>query len=770
MKYTEQNPTYLIKVFLAIFLPMAGVMAILLAFFNQQVLDEGMVRLVEQTNGVQRVQLKETQIRINHMVGDFYYLSKQHELFKQLAAHQTISEDLTAGISRFISTREWIDQFRFLDTQGNELYRVDQPHPDNPILIPAEQLQNKSHRDYFIAAVQLDLQKFNISPVNLNQEHGKVEVPFKPMLRMAMSIFDKEHRVGVVVVNFRATQLLEGFLHQVTGNEAEVMLLNRDGGYLLHTDPGKAWGADLPERSQYSFGKEHAQAWDEIDHNQQGMIKNDSGVYIYQGFDLSTISLNLFPIQPSGRDLPRWKTVVFAPAQAMAEAHGEQMEEVVLPYSVLLFLLAVLSVLFALKQQKLKRSLAMIRSGKGHLEKRIKELNCLYDISHLTESESLEWHEMMQGVVNRLPTAWEFSRLCSAKLLLDGQTWKSTGDHEPLIFHKVEIINDASCLGLLSIGYDQDCEEDVFGVDKSALLEAVALRIHKVYQIRKVKEELKGYQLSLETQVLKRTEELGEANQSLLLEIKKKEELALNLDDLRQKAEAAMKIKSNFLSLVVHDLKSPFFSLLGVLRRIVKHEQNLNPKHRELLINSINSGEGLLKMVDKLIGINKIHTGKIVPEYQVVDVSALVQQILCQFQYLAEQKGVLLTHSITAGTEFHTDPFLFGEVINNLVSNGIKFCAAGDQVTVEEVPEYKGTLAVRDTGLGIEPERVPQLFKEQINISTLGTLGEKGSGLGLTYCADVMRLLEGKIWVKTQVNQGSQFCFQLPAERLYKRS
>jgi len=766
MKPALKNRPYLIKVFLLIFLPMAGLMAVLLAFFDQEVREDGQGRLKEKASQAQSLQILSTKNRLTHMVGDFYYLSQQQGLFKQLSQGQPVPPISTKKISQFIGASEWIDQFRFIDLQGQEKYRIDQVRRGTPILIPTEQLQNKSKRGYFVAARSLDPQKFHISGMTLNQEHGKVEVPFKPMLRMSMSVFDQDHRIGVVVVNFRVDRLLRELKKSLPIPGTEVMFVNRTGHYLLHNQPAYEWGGDIADRRQHNLGWEHTKAWETIRLQGRGSVETSRGVYVFQTIDLSDANLDFFQVQPFGEQLPKWKLVTFAPKELLLARHSEQMRGVILPYGVLLFALAVLSVLFAIKQQKLKDSLGLVRLSSSHLEKRIKELNCLYSISHLTESESVGWDDMMQQIVDQLPQAWNHPAHCSASLSIGTQKWETKGTFNPVINQDIDLKEGSRRLGQLSVRYDHDYGDEAFANEESSLLESVGLRIVKVIQIRRVKEELRIHQLSLETEVLQRTDQLREANCNLIVEIEQKEKLAQNLELERSKTEEAMKIKSNFLSLVVHDLKSPFFSLLGVLRRVVKHEENLNPKHRELLINSINSGQDLLKMVDKLVTINKIQSGKIVPEYQVINLSLLFDQIFNQFRDGAEQKGILLSHQISPNTELESDPFLLGEVINNLLSNAIKFCTSGDTVTLEESFESSYLLKVTDTGLGIEPERVPHLFKEQTMNSTLGTLGEKGSGLGLNYCADITELLEGGISVQSEVNQGSQFIIELPIRRI----
>nr|WP_241214470.1 sensor domain-containing diguanylate cyclase [Vibrio alfacsensis] len=130
--------------------------------------------------------------------------------------------------------KEIYDQIRYLDLDGNEVVRINFNN-GRAMVVPQEQLQNKGHRYYFKAAAMLNSQRIYVSPLDLNMEHGQIEVPFKPMLRLASPIYDADGRKrGIVIINYLASYLMNGLklfdLHRGTN----YMLINSDGHFLFN--------------------------------------------------------------------------------------------------------------------------------------------------------------------------------------------------------------------------------------------------------------------------------------------------------------------------------------------------------------------------------------------------------------------------------------------------------------------------------------------------------------------------------------------------------
>jgi signal transduction histidine kinase len=231
----------------------------------------------------------------------------------------------------------------------------------------------------------------------------------------------------------------------------------------------------------------------------------------------------------------------------------------------------------------------------------------------------------------------------------------------------------------------------------------------------------------------------------------------------KQTAENATKLKDQFVSLVAHDLRSPFNSILGLLKIAARDEDTvMAPKHKELMAKAIASSEMLVKTIDHLLDISMLQTGKMQLEPRFFETRQLVQSGIDQHSALAEKKGITITNALPPSLKIFADPVLVGEILTNLFSNGVKFCKAGNVITASSPEGEPNTIVVRDTGVGIPKHLVPDVFKAEVKTSSTGTAGEKGTGLGLPFCADIMRAHGGEITVDSEQGWGSVFTLRFP--------
>lgn len=234
----------------------------------------------------------------------------------------------------------------------------------------------------------------------------------------------------------------------------------------------------------------------------------------------------------------------------------------------------------------------------------------------------------------------------------------------------------------------------------------------------------------------------------------------------KEEAEGATKIKDKFVALVAHDLKSPFAAILGFLNLMHGDEQNpLAPKHKEMVSRAINAGGNLVHMIDELLKIAMLQTGKIILNKKFFDAYFTALSAIGNYSYLARAKGIVLENKIPPSTMVYGDMDLIVEVVHNLVSNAIKFCNEGDRITIFNPPDKPSVIAVRDTGIGIDPKIVPDLFKPDVKTTTKGTRGEKGTGLGLPLCSDIVKALGGSLTVELSRDEGTTFYINLPDVR-----
>ncbi|MBF0142357.1 MAG: response regulator [Magnetococcales bacterium] len=235
------------------------------------------------------------------------------------------------------------------------------------------------------------------------------------------------------------------------------------------------------------------------------------------------------------------------------------------------------------------------------------------------------------------------------------------------------------------------------------------------------------------------------------------------LERAKEEAENATRLKDRFVSLVAHDLKGPFTTITGFLELLERDEKHpLSRKQKGYLSWIGESSRRMVRMIDEILDISRLQTGKVVPRPRFVDARFLGEKALDGLRPLASKKKVVLENHLPEGFRLFADPELFGEVLQNLVGNAVKFCRPGDVITLFRSPRDRATVAVKDTGVGIGRKRLEKLFRLDEKNSTPGTDGEPGTGYGLPFSQEIMKAQGGSLTVKSREGKGSTFYATLP--------
>ncbi len=239
--------------------------------------------------------------------------------------------------------------------------------------------------------------------------------------------------------------------------------------------------------------------------------------------------------------------------------------------------------------------------------------------------------------------------------------------------------------------------------------------------------------------------------------------IAVDLRRAKEVAESATQLKDKFVSLVAHDLRSPFNAILGLLKILRNDNTNpLNENQVKIIDRVVDSSESLLQMIEELLSLNRIQSGVVAIVPRFLDARVLADQVMNAESSSANMKKVTILNSVPDGILLNADYDLLFEVMRNIIGNAIKFCSSGDTITIFSPSETASTLAVRDTGQGIDEAIVPDLFKAEIKTSHTGTLGEKGTGLGLPLCLDIVKAHGGELRVTSTLGEGAVFYVTLP--------
>ena len=225
--------------------------------------------------------------------------------------------------------------------------------------------------------------------------------------------------------------------------------------------------------------------------------------------------------------------------------------------------------------------------------------------------------------------------------------------------------------------------------------------------------------------------------------------------------ERTTKLKDRFVVLVSHDLKNPLHIMQGNLD-LLRLSGDLSDGERELVENGLAACRNMAKLISDILDLSRIQAGRIKPRCSFVEVEGLVAEVFEDLQSIAGRKDVNLVNEVPAGITLYADERFLAQALTNLVDNAIKFCEAEDRVRVFVPEGEESSLAVADTGRGIDADRVAQLLGQESETTTLGTDGEKGSGVGLSLVNDIVMAHGGEIEVDSTPGEGSTFTIKLP--------
>ena len=245
-----------------------------------------------------------------------------------------------------------------------------------------------------------------------------------------------------------------------------------------------------------------------------------------------------------------------------------------------------------------------------------------------------------------------------------------------------------------------------------------------------------------------------------LTEYKKAED---SLKDYTKELKLLNSTKDKFYSIIAHDLRSPFQSLLSVSKLLATEIESLSQE--EIIMFSKGLNDNLLNLYALLKNLlNWSLMQRNMMEYKPTDLNLfdLVDEKIEMSNQSALKKNISITNKVDTGTMVFADDNMLRSVVQNLLTNAIKFTQSEGRIIVSS-KEKDGfvEVCVQDTGIGIELEKSSELFNFNTIFSTNGTDGEKGTGLGLPLCKEFVEKNGGKIWVESEIGKGSKFTFTL---------
>ena len=268
-------------------------------------------------------------------------------------------------------------------------------------------------------------------------------------------------------------------------------------------------------------------------------------------------------------------------------------------------------------------------------------------------------------------------------------------------------------------------KEDLIGEKDKEFMENISFPLSRAIEKKQIEEERKDY-----TETLKR------------------------LNDTKDK----------FLSLISHDIKSPFNSLIGYSEILKNELDELTTEERDIFINSIyDSTKHIYNLLNDLLEFSRFYLGLIKVEPKEINIKNLVNENIEILKRNAQQKNINLTNLIVRDYLVLAEAEMIGSVLRNLISNAIKFTNPEGTISVSaEVKDREIEISVADNGIGMDEETQSNVFKMVSKKSRPGTADEEGTGLGLILTKEFVEKNNGEIKVKSETGKGTTFTFTLP--------
>jgi signal transduction histidine kinase len=273
--------------------------------------------------------------------------------------------------------------------------------------------------------------------------------------------------------------------------------------------------------------------------------------------------------------------------------------------------------------------------------------------------------------------------------------------------------------------------------------------------------------------LLNQTFELNETN--ALLEERQQyieeqsEELKRKADELFEKNRTLITLnatKDKFFTIIAHDLKNPFNAILGFSELLSIHYNKYDDAKRMTLISAIfDSSTKVFKLLENLLQWARSQTDNIEFKPEGFYLNEIIDTNIVLVDDLVKEKNLVIIRECNENIKIYADRNMISTVIRNLITNAIKFSENGTiEITCEQQNSLV-TLKVKDSGIGINPEKLKGLFNIEGSKSTQGTRGESGTGLGLILCKEFIIKNKGTIHAESEFGKGSTFYFILPVKQ-----
>ncbi|HNW74181.1 MAG TPA: tetratricopeptide repeat-containing sensor histidine kinase [Bacteroidales bacterium] len=235
------------------------------------------------------------------------------------------------------------------------------------------------------------------------------------------------------------------------------------------------------------------------------------------------------------------------------------------------------------------------------------------------------------------------------------------------------------------------------------------------------------------------------------------------IDRIAGQLNQSNKILMRFISIIGHDLRSPFNAILG-FTDILKNDKGLTQEEKSLALDRLYTvSRSTYKLLEEILEWSRLQSGSVKPVIKTCNVTDLISETIQILEPSAILKKIQLEFEYPGPLEMNADPDMLLTIFRNLISNAVKFTQPGERVQIRlEKQDKEVSITVSDHGVGMTEEELGKLFRLDENYKSKGTGGETGSGFGLILCKEYVTLHKGKLIVTSEKGSGSAFTVHLP--------
>jgi len=390
-----------------------------------------------------------------------------------------------------------------------------------------------------------------------------------------------------------------------------------------------------------------------------------------------------------------------------------------------------------------------------------------YENNHKIIAEALKQErELYDDLANALPCGIYRLRVFHDRSLIQ-ENWSNSNDTP----YDIEFVNDCFCeiLNLDRVVFEKNpgiINDLVFEADKAEFARKnVEANLHMKPFIWEGRFIVKDNPIWIHFESIPRLLKNGDIIWTgTLNNISKRKNTELEIATKNHELHILNAEKDKFLSIIAHDLRSPFNAIIGLSRILIDRVKEKDlvqiDEFANFILQSSNRAMDLLK---DLLEWAQSQTGRMKfnpVQFEMVDI---VNELSLLYDDIAGQKSITIKKVLPHNITVFADKAMIGTVLRNLFSNAIKFTKPGGEVIISIEAKHNDIIfSIKDTGVGILKDSIAKLFRIDKTYSTSGTNEETGTGLGLILCKDFVEKHNGKIWVESEVGNGSTFYFTLP--------